>query len=436
MTYLAVVLNGPKAKNGRKVFDSFVEQNRQMFWNRELTVACNAITYMGFMRPGTLFIAGAPQQLAVFKDAWARRILKPAMGYTITSLGDLGAIQQVEQMHFVPLGDVICDAVAQLNRNGMAATEQAIRQYVARHCPHVAPPGIEMVRQTIASLLATGFVYKMAEHYFVSVPTNSPMRPPGAKPKLPTTSKNTVECQTGMSMMVATTATKESSTSSDDNVQSQNQNQGCSKKSHNNNQRRSIFARLFSRGMKSQHMMPSASPVVVGCQTKTYPISSSPPGVLLPPAKNKYPTYHHDLNEECQRKSYPKEQSRKSRRQRRETQKFATSSSECLKYYPVDMPLEEPKTRPTRRRARLASPLRSSTPNESDSAYSVSPPHTDSNEDAGSMSDSEINHTYINVNKFRETYDSTQFEDLTGATSVEEPQILTTQMRGVLISNL
>ena len=59
--------------------------------------------------------------------------------------GDLGAIQQVEQMHFVPLADVICDAVAQLNRNGMAATEQAIRQYVARHCPHVAPPGIEMV---------------------------------------------------------------------------------------------------------------------------------------------------------------------------------------------------------------------------------------------------------------------------------------------------
>lgn len=59
--------------------------------------------------------------------------------------GDLGAIQQVEQMHFVPLGDVICDAVAQLNRQGLAATEQAIRQYVARHCPHVAPPGIEMV---------------------------------------------------------------------------------------------------------------------------------------------------------------------------------------------------------------------------------------------------------------------------------------------------
>lgn len=435
MTYLAVVLDGPKAKNGRKVFDSFVDQNKQMFWNRELTVACDAITYMGFMRPGTLFIAGAPPQLAVFKDAWKRRILKPAMGYTITSLGDLGAIQQVEQMHFVPLGDVICDAVSQLNRNGMTATEQAIRQYVARHCPHVAPPGIEMVRQTIASLLVTGFVYKMGEHHFVSVPTNSPMRPSGAKPKLPTT-KNTVECQTGMSMMVP--ATKESSTSSDDNIQNlnmnHNHNQGCSKKGHNN-QRRSIFARLFSRGMKSPQMMPSASPVVVGCQTKAYPIPSSPPGVLLP-AKNKYPTYHHDLNEECQRKSYPKEQSRKSRRQRRETKKFATSSSDCLKYYPVDMPLEEPKSRPTRRRARLASPLRSSTPNESDSAYSVSPPHTDSNEDVGSMSDSEINHTYINVNKFRETYDSTQFEDLTGATTAEEPQILATQMRGVLISNL
>uniref|UniRef100_A0A1I7TQ25 Stork_head domain-containing protein n=1 Tax=Caenorhabditis tropicalis TaxID=1561998 RepID=A0A1I7TQ25_9PELO len=427
MTYLAVVLNGPKAKNGRKVFDSFLEQNRQMFWNRELTSACSAITYMGFMRPGTLFISGAPAQLAVLKDAWARRILKPAMGYTITSLGDLGAIQQVEQMHFVPLGDVICDAVSQLNRNGYAATEQAIRQYVARHCPHVAPPGIEMVRQTITSLLATGFVYKMGEHHFVSVPTNSPVRPAGAKP---TTTKNTVECQTGASMMVP----KESSTSSDDNM-----HQGCSKKSTN---RRSIFARLFSRGMKPQ-MMPSASPVVVGCQTtalKSFPLPSPPPGVLLP-AKNKYPTYHNDLNEECQRKNgTPRcgQQTRKSRRQRRETQKMASSSSECLKYYPVDMPIEEPK--PTRRRARLASPLRSSTPNGSDSAYSISPPHTephtDSNEEAGSMSDSEVNHTYINVNQFRVNYDSTQFEDLTAATSAEEPQILSTQMRGVLISNL
>lgn len=385
-----------------------------MFWNRELTVACNGITYMGFMRPGTLFITGAPAQLTVLKDAWARRILKPAMGYSITSLGDLGAIQQVEQMHFVPLGDVICDAVAQLNRNGQAATEQAIRQYVARHCPHVAPPGIEMVRQTIASLLATGFVYKMADHFFVSVPTNSPVRPTGAKPQQKPI-KNTVECQTGSSMMI-----KESSTSSDDH-------QGV-KKSQNgtNTNRRSIFARLFSRGMKSsQQMMPSASPVIVSCQKEC---PSSPPGVLLP-AKNKYPTYHHDLNEECQRKTV----SRKTRRYRRETQRLATSSSECLKYYPVDMPQEPPKTRPTRRRTRLASPLRSSTPNESDSAYSVSPPHTDSNEDAASMSDSEINHTYINVNKFQHN-DSTQFEDLT--TTVEEPVILAGQMRGVLISNL
>ncbi|UMM31404.1 hypothetical protein L5515_012894 [Caenorhabditis briggsae] len=418
MTYLAVVLNGPKAKNGRKVFDSFLDQNRQMFWNRDLTTACNCITYMGFMRPGTLFITGAPAQLAVLKDAWARRILKPAIGYTITSLGDLGAIQQVEQMHFVPLGDVICDAVAQLNRGGLAATEQSIRQHVARHCPHVAPPGIEMVRQTIASLLATGFVYKMADHYFVSVPTNSPVRLE-TKPKV---QKNTVECQTGMSMMVA----KESSTSSDDNL----------KKSNNNNNRRSIFARLFSRGIKSsQQIMPSASPVIVA--KSSYPAPTSPPGVLLP-AKNKYPTYHHDLNEECQRKAPQPKESRKSRRYRRETQKHISSSSECLKYYPVDMPQEEvQKSRPTRRRTRMASPLRSSTPNESDSAYSVSPPHTDSNEDAASMSDSEISHTYININKYRrQTYDSTQFEDLTGTTTAEEPQILTGQMRGVLISNL
>ncbi|CAI2351604.1 unnamed protein product [Caenorhabditis sp. 36 PRJEB53466] len=412
---LAVVLDGPRQKNGRQVFDSFVDQNRQMFWNRELTAACDGLVYMGFLRPGTLFISGASHHLAVLKDAWARRILKPAIGYAITSLGDLGAIQQVEQMHFVPLGDVICDAVAQLNRRGNAASEQAIRQYVIRHCPHVAPPRIDMVRQTITSLLATGFVYRMGEHFFVSVPTKSP---PPLKPKA-----HTVECQTGVSIL------QKDSSSSDDN------HPGGPKK----NNRRSIFARLFSRGLKPS-AMPSASPVVVGGTLKHFSLPSPPPVPAALPVKNKFPTYHHDLNVECHKKRSGDQQQNR-RRRRRDIRR--STSSDCFKYYPVDMPdalppkyTEEAVKKPTRRRARMASPLRCSTPNGSDSAYSISPPHTeDSNEDAGSISDSEVNHTYINVNKYRASYDSTQFEDLT-ATTAEVPQVLATQMRGVLISNL
>jgi len=45
----------------------------------------------------------------------------------------MGAIQTVEQVHFVPLGDVLCDAITMLNRQGHAATLQAVRTYVTKY---------------------------------------------------------------------------------------------------------------------------------------------------------------------------------------------------------------------------------------------------------------------------------------------------------------
>lgn len=119
------------------------------------------------------------------------------------------------------------------------------------------------VRQTIGSLLTTGFIYKMGEHYFVAVPTNSPVRPKA--------SANTVECQTGASML------QKDSSSSDDN-------QPAVKK----NNRRSIFARLFSRGMKP-NPMPAVSPIIVGYTPKRFPLPSppQPPAAGTLPIKNK-----------------------------------------------------------------------------------------------------------------------------------------------------
>ncbi|KIH63432.1 hypothetical protein ANCDUO_06265 [Ancylostoma duodenale] len=86
----------------------------------------------------------------------------------------MGAIQTVEQMHFVPLADVLCDAIVSLNRMGKATTIAAVRQHVIRNCPYVAPPSAEMVKQTVANLTATGLVYKMGDHLFVSVPAQTP----------------------------------------------------------------------------------------------------------------------------------------------------------------------------------------------------------------------------------------------------------------------
>lgn len=58
----------------------------------------------------------------------------------------------------------------------------------------MAPPSLEMVRQTVSSLSATGLVYRMGDHHFVSIPTQSPIRE--------TNEKQTVECQTGVSIIL------------------------------------------------------------------------------------------------------------------------------------------------------------------------------------------------------------------------------------------
>ncbi|VDL70600.1 unnamed protein product, partial [Nippostrongylus brasiliensis] len=156
MSCLAIVFNGPKTKNGRRLFENFIQANKNSFWNRELVEAVDSLIFMGFMRPSTLFVSGPLSHLQALRTAWARRVLKPAEGYTINSLGEMGAIQTVEQMHFVPLADVLCDAIVSLNKEGRPTTITALRQYVILNCTYVAPPSTEMLRQTVANMIATG----------------------------------------------------------------------------------------------------------------------------------------------------------------------------------------------------------------------------------------------------------------------------------------
>ncbi|VDK44874.1 unnamed protein product [Anisakis simplex] len=77
-----------KRKSGHRIFESFIEENRSCFWNIALVDAVNSIEYIGFMRPGTLFVSSVSERhLITLRSAWARRILKPAKGFTILSLG-------------------------------------------------------------------------------------------------------------------------------------------------------------------------------------------------------------------------------------------------------------------------------------------------------------------------------------------------------------
>lgn len=362
MSCLAITFTGPKTRNGRRLFENFVQANKSSFWNRDLVEAVDSLIFMGFMRPCTLFISGPVTNLQALRVAWARRVLKAAEGYMIAALGEMGEIQSVEQMHFVPLADVLCDAIVSLNRAGRPTTIVAVRQHLIRNCPYVAPPSADMVKQTVANLTATGLVYKMGEHLFVSVPTQT-------QPK----NKVAVECQTGVSIFVPEPEQPEKK------------------------ERLGFIARIFSR------KPPPAPPAAA--QPLAFAAAWEKP---LAPAACRYPTtrrVHHGIDKPVHHR-HPKCERIQ-----------ISSSSECLDYGPIDPPeclpgklevIEDMRSRRKRRTKRKE--IRTSTPvGGSDSAYSPSP--VESNEEPGSWSEPENNkenHTYMNL----AAHDSTQFEEV------------------------
>ncbi|WKY05973.1 hypothetical protein Q1695_006293 [Nippostrongylus brasiliensis] len=371
MSCLAIVFNGPKTKNGRRLFENFIQANKNSFWNRELVEAVDSLIFMGFMRPSTLFVSGPLPHLQALRTAWARRVLKPAEGYTINSLGEMGAIQTVEQMHFVPLADVLCDAIVSLNKEGRPTTITALRQYVILNCTYVAPPSTEMLRQTVANLIATGIVYKMGEHLFVSVPAQAETNPKA---------KVAVECQTGMSIIAAADEPEKKD-------------------------RFGFITRIFSR--KPHAAQPSQQQPLAFSSRVPHEAAKAHWEKPMAPAASRHqaPRRVHHAVEKPEHRRHPKCERIQ-----------ISSSSECLNYGPIDPPeclpgkvevIDEMRSRHKRRTKRKE--IRTSTPVEgSDSAYS---PSQDSNEEPGSWSEPEenkVNHTYMNL----ATNDSTQFEEI------------------------
>ncbi|PIO75788.1 hypothetical protein TELCIR_02146 [Teladorsagia circumcincta] len=275
-------------------------------------------------------------------------------------------------MHFVPLADVLCDAIVSLNRAGQATTIAAVRQHVIRHCDYVAPPSADMVKQTVNNLIATGLVYKMGDHLFVSVPAQ-------IEPK----AKVAVECQTGMSIIAHEEPEKKD--------------------------RFGFITRIFS---KKPHLATTAKATAtqaLAFSSKFVPNWEQKP---LAPTTCRYQT--------TQRRTQHAIEKVEHRRHPKCERIQITSSSECLDYGPIDPPeclpgkvevIEDMRSRRKRRIKRKE--IRTSTPVEaSDSAYSVSPVQTDSNEERGSWSepeDNKVNHTYMNL---AAAHDSTQFEEV------------------------
>ncbi|KAK5978543.1 hypothetical protein GCK32_009080 [Trichostrongylus colubriformis] len=285
----------------------------------------------------------------------------------------MGAIHTVEQMDFVPLADVLCDAIVTLNRAGRATTITAVRQHVINNCDYVAPPSMDMVKQTVTNLIATGLVYKMGDHLFLSVPAQT-------EPK----AKVAVECQTGMSIIAPEEPEKKDRFGFITRIFSKKPHMGTIVKS-TAAQPPLRFSSKFTADWNEKQQLASTACRYQTTQRRTQHVIEK---------------IEHRRHPKCERVQI-------------------TSSSECLDYGPIDPPeclpgkvevIEDMHSRRKRRVKRKE--IRTSTPVASDSAYSVSPVQTDSNEDQGSWSEpdnNKENHTYMNL---AATHDSTQFEEV------------------------
>lgn len=84
-------------QSGCLIYQSFIRENQKCHWNPCLVNAMseNGLEFVADIRPwGTtpknrtsILITGSPYNLEVTRSAWARRVLRPPVGYAIEYLG-------------------------------------------------------------------------------------------------------------------------------------------------------------------------------------------------------------------------------------------------------------------------------------------------------------------------------------------------------------
>ncbi|KAK6110303.1 Winged helix Storkhead-box1 domain family protein [Brugia pahangi] len=186
-----------KKVTGHKLFQSFVQENKACFWNMNLVEAINSTKYVGYIKPSTLFITSMNERyMQTLRDAWIRRILKPAKGYRIETFGDVENIgmHKIDQMHLVPLLDIICNVVFKLNQSGRPAVLDDLLDEIRKEYPKIEPPSAKTFRQAIHTLLKQNILEYDLEQLYICFPPTAPYH--STK-----TFKCTVECQTGQSVM-------------------------------------------------------------------------------------------------------------------------------------------------------------------------------------------------------------------------------------------
>ncbi|VDN02979.1 unnamed protein product [Thelazia callipaeda] len=183
---------------GHKLFQSFIKENKACFWNMKLGEAINSMKYVGYIKPSTLFITSLNENhMQTLRDAWVQQILRSAKGYRIKTFGDVESIgiHKIDQIHLVPLLDIVCDVVAKMNQSGRPAVLQTLQNEIGKEYPEIKTPSMRTLRQAIQTLLKQKTLKYDLKQLRICFPSTPPYRS-----KKITITKCTVECQTGQSV--------------------------------------------------------------------------------------------------------------------------------------------------------------------------------------------------------------------------------------------
>ena len=73
--------------NGASLFEQFIDENKECYWNPHLEESINNVRYFGFLHPHNLLIGGRDIYIETIRAAWCRRVLRAPINLVISKVG-------------------------------------------------------------------------------------------------------------------------------------------------------------------------------------------------------------------------------------------------------------------------------------------------------------------------------------------------------------
>ncbi|XP_070801888.1 storkhead-box protein 1 [Pituophis catenifer annectens] len=157
---------------GAAVFQAFRRANASCYWNAGLARAVGRVRLQGWLRGGVLLLQGPPAPLQLLRDAWLRRALRAPKGFHIRAVGDVSPVHMnpISQSQFVPLAEVLCCAISDMNAAHITVTQEALLHQLGKYYPGIATPTHDILYSTLGMLIKERKIYHTGEGYFIVTP--------------------------------------------------------------------------------------------------------------------------------------------------------------------------------------------------------------------------------------------------------------------------